>query len=714
MKSICNRILICVLFAVVVMGLILWSRCRVESTDRGRTGRPVTAGGSQTAAGESSIEESILVAGNAEDDARRLEILRRIRNRPDLDRELRAELDRLVTFVDRWVNEPRLSRWFRRQILDTLDYDFGVSESSPLYPLTHLYRARMLIWTANEYSNINRYHEIRRRYFDRAVAELHAAARAFPQNRIVRMYLGEPIPPAKEYAAVAAAPAWAVAQRESLERLTDIVLWWIDHRLQDDGQFGGGWDDDCEMWRDWVPVMIAFEHPRITDTQRDFSRALLSKDHMRDGYTSKLADVEHAAEYSTDTTTPMLHLAPHDAEWSDRARRLAEMMETRWTGRNERGFLQFKSTYFSAWDVDDDPKRACDTPYHVRAVEPALVLWRRTGNEDLGRLFASWMDTWVDATARTDRGKPAGIIPAAVRWPTGEAAGTGKHWWDPQNYKEPWLYEWPRAVDKMADALLLTYHMTGDQRYLAPLRSMAAIRLAWLNRSTQQPPRPGSLAWCGGKLGFLADTLAKYKVLTGGEEFDELLSRERASLAGGTVDPDDPALVRALQATADALRINFPGRTSEVRWTDRVFAWARLFDDDMLFPEAVPACNKRPDLNLLFATTTGDRGNFHVFPLYKVRWLTAPRDIAALVAEQSPGGFSAELFHFGESPRHMGADLYRLEPGRYALTLLDEAGVKLAPPTPLSIDGPKARVWFTIPSRQRCRLLVTPEVTDLP
>jgi len=666
------------------------------------------------AAEGASVEELILQAGNADDDAVRLEILRKLQAMPELDRGLRADVDRMEALVDRWVNDPRLCQWFNREIQKTLDYDFGVAKGSSVYPLTHLYRARMLIWTANESGHILGYHDTRRRFFDRAVAELRAAAEAFPKNRIVRMYLGEPIPPEKHCPTVPGAPAWAVRQREGLERLSDIVLWWIEHRLQEDGQYGGGWDDDCEMWRHWVPVMIAFEHPRMTEAQTFFSRALLGQEYMKNGYTSRVHDVEHTAEPSSDTITPMMHLAPDDPEWARRARRLAELMETLWTGRNQRGFLQFKSTYFSAQKVDENPVRACDTPYHVRAVEPALVLWLRTGDERLGRLFAAWMDTWVDATARAERGKPAGIIPAAIRWPTGEPAGPGENWWDPRHHGEPRLYEWPSAVGKMTDALLLTYHMTGDEKYLAPLRSMAGARLDWLKHRPEKPPPPGSRAWCGSKLRFLARTLVKYKLLIGSTQFDELLDRDGGALASARVDPGSADLVRALEQTAEALAINFPGRTSEVRWTDRVFAFARLFGRDMLFAEAVPACHRRPDVGLLYATATGDRGRFPVFPLGAARWLTEPRDIAALVTERGRAGFSAELFHFGRQARRMGAELYLLDPGRYTLTIVDHAGAEITPPAAVSVRGPRTRVAFTLLPRKRCVLRVTPGTAQGP
>jgi hypothetical protein len=665
----------------------------------------VTAAGHPVRAQKPGVEQLIRQAGNAEDDRARLEVLRRLQARSDLDERLRADVDLLEPVVDRWVNDPRLFQWFHSQIRRDLDYNFGIAEDSPLYPITCIYRGRMLVWTANEYGNILGYHDERRRYFDKAVEQFRVAAKAFPDNRIVRMYLGEPIPPDKEYPPVPGAPEWAVWQREGLERLTDIVLWWIDHRLQKDGQYGGGWDDDCEMWRWWVPVMIGFEHPQISEAQALFSRSLLSQEYMRDGYTRRSYDVEHTAEPSSDTITPMMHLAPDDPQWQKRAMRIAELMETVWTGRNERGFLQFKSTYFNSQRVDDDPIRACDTPYHVRAVEPAFVLWLRTGDKRLGHLLATWMDTWVDAAARAERGKPAGVIPAAILWPSGEPAGPGADWWDPRHHGEPRLYEWPSAVRKMTDALLLTYHMTGDARYLQPIRSMAAIRSDWLD-SGQEAPKAGSRMWCGGKLGFLASTLAKYQLLSGTNEFDELLARDYSMLEMEEQDRQRRRLTESLRLTAEALRINFPGRTSEVRWTDRVFAFARLFGHDMLFPTAVSACNKRPDAGLLYATATGDRGDFLVFPLNAIRWLTEPRDIAALVTDRGPDRISAELFHFGKNPRPMGAELYLLRHGQYALTLSDGTGKVLAPSATFTVDGPRTRIAFDLPAQHLCTLQV--------
>ena len=307
------------------------------------------------------------------------------------------------------------------------------------------------------------------------------------------------------------APEWANLQRESLEKLAQIIHWWIDHRQLENGEFGGGWGDDCEMWRWWSPVMIAFEDPKITQAQQRFSLGMFGQAHMKDGYTSHMSDVEHTAEDSKDTITPMLHLRPDDPVWGQRAQRIAELMKTVWTGTNERGTLQFKGTYFNAREVHPSAQCACDTVWHPGVVQPTMLYWLRTRDAELTRLFAAWMDTWVDATARADRGKPAGVIPSAIHWPEGDAGGLKEPWYYPNIDRQAHLYDWPGSMTMLTSTLLLTYHITGDAKYLQPIHSMAEIRRAYLESPKRAKGEPGSQRWCAAQMGFLAETLAKYR-----------------------------------------------------------------------------------------------------------------------------------------------------------------------------------------------------------
>ncbi|MCU0915184.1 MAG: hypothetical protein MUC88_11550 [Planctomycetes bacterium] len=604
------------------------------------------------------LDQLIQQAGNADSEEVRLETLRELRGRPGLDERRQQDLDRLLREIGRWNTDKSLD-YFGSQVSRTRDYDFGIAPDSPLHPLTYLYRGRMLTWYALESGTVWRTPRLKRAFLDAARGFFEKAAAAFPENRIARMYLGQPISAQQSYPAVAGAPDWAVYQREGLERLTDIIEWWTAHRMRDDGQYGGGWGDDCEMWRWWTPILIGFESPGINQAQAKFSQAIVSQPHMKLGYTTRMSDVEHTAEDSGDAITAMMHLDPDNPDWSRRALRLAELMETRWTGRNERGFLQFQSTYFTAEKVDPTPARACDTVYHARVAQPTLLYWQRTGDPQLTKLFSTWMDTWVDAAARAERGKPPGILPTAIHWPDGGIGGLDPNWWDPRNHGEHTLYLFPSAMNMMTHTLLLTHHMTGDSKYLEPIRTMAKIRLDYLNAPPRDDPAPGTLPWCAARLDGMAEVVAKYKFLTGKTDLD--------------------------------------AHTSEVRYTDRVLRLPTLFSADGILHKAVPGRGV-PSPALLYSSVTGDPGTPEYFPMNAVRWLTPPRDIAVLV-RPAADGLQAELFHFGRKDRPMGAEFYLLKPGSYVLTLTDNPAAPDIPRQDFTVTGPRTRVAFVLPAQ---------------
>jgi hypothetical protein len=659
----------------------------------------------QSSTGENRISDLIYKAGNADDDETRLDLLIELSKLPDLEEQLYTDVERMINEIKRWLYDKSLT-YFGRLILKTNDYDFGIQKSSPLYPITNIYRARMIFWVTLEYGGYWSNPKIRRERFDMVRNLLEEVKEAFPQNSLIRMYLGEPMPPNKQYESPADAPEWAVHQREGIERLADIVEWWIDYRQQKNGEYGGGWDDDCEMWRWWVPVLIAFNDPKITKAQTILSNGLLSLNKMQKGYTDHIYDVEHTAEPSADVLTPMMHIDPENEEWSRKALRLGELMQSFWSGINERGYLQFKSTYFSVDSISPVPKKACDTVYHPRTVQPTLLYWQRTGDKQLGKLFSSWMDTWVDAAARAERGKPAGIIPSAIHWPDGEIGGLGENWWIPENHRpENPLYVWPSAMSMMLNTLLLTNHMTQDPKYLEPIWSMAKIRLEYLQNPPQQQLVPGSREWCGSKLGIISSVIGKYALLGGATGFHQLIETDADAYITYRFKGERQPLIAALRNNAEALRINFAGYTSEVRYTDRVLRFPAVFSNNGIYSSAIPTIHQ-PNPNLLNATLTGDPGDGGYFPISAVRWMTPPRNIAVLVTETGKNRFQAELYHFGDKPRDMSAVFYLLDPGIYTFQLIPKGMNKNKEKTikKITVTDASTSINFQLPVRRLCIL----------
>lgn len=683
-----------------------------------KTSLPKPPGKEEKGAFNAEQMKIVQAAGNAKLDADRLRLLEELAKRQDLDEALRIDLELLMPTVKKWAESNRgeanlakiLSPWKKPR------YARQLNSSSPLFPIEAIYRARQWIWVPIQIGRIfNDEEDWKKRFANKALSDLKAAQRAFPENPIVNMYLGEPIPWPKEYPDVDAAPEWANLQRRSLEGIADIVEWWIDNRLYvgNTGEFGAGIGDDCEMWRWWAPVLLGFESPKIVEAQEHFSEAVMSLDYMKKGFMQMMRDVEHSSEDSADTVTPMMSLKPDDPKWLERGKAHAGFMKKVWQGKNERGFWQFKSTYISANKVDNDPQYACDTPYHARAVQSAFVAWLRTGDKDLEEPLTDWMKTWVDATRRAESGKPAGIIPAAIHWPDGKPTGLGENWWLPENTEgNQRLYQWPHAMALLTDALVLTWHMTGDDLYLEPVHSMARIYRE--NRGKSAEPEKGSLEWCANQMYFIRGTLAKYRLLSGDTQYDDILSslpKEAENTKGWGITPYSryyvtnnlDAFLPTLKDSSDAVRQNFEGYTSEVRYTDRVLKLPERW-----FSRLFPEYGKAPDTELLFNSTTGNVGAHFVFPMNGVRWLTPPREIAALVKDSGHGRFEADLFHYGKTEREMGAELYLLPTGEYAWKIQNASGKSMQQGT-VTVEGARTRFAFRLPSGNLCTLSVEPE-----
>jgi hypothetical protein len=239
--------------------------------------------------------------------------------------------------------------------------------------------------------------------------------------------------------------------------------------------------------------------------------------------------------------------------------------------------------------------------------------------------------------------------------------------------------------------------MTGDERYLQPLRSMAMLRMD----SIANPPdssEAGGAGWVADQMRrFLREGLAKYRQMSGSDEFDSLLLADADAYVRYRLTGDVDGLTSGLADSQAALGVNRAGYTSEVRFTDRVFKFHSKYVNQYA-DESIA----NVDVGLIYQMVTGDFGDPLYLPLNAVRWKTEPQDIAVLVTESGAMGFSAELYHFGEESREMGADLFMLDEDTYNATLT--CGDNEVSRSSVNVDEKRGSVMFTLPPRQLCLL----------
>ncbi len=201
------------------------------------------------------------------DEKERLAQLRSLQNATREDRALQRDIECLLPVVESWAEGRKLAaagklaaphEYLRAAVSATQPP--AIREDSPLYPLFCLYRGRHLVWTGLQRASSSDSGNDAAEHYAEA-RRLFAEARTLvPDNPILNLYLGQPIPwPAPE--PDAQAPAWANSQRVILTHLDEIARFWIKERQLPDGSFGGGWAGDAELWREWMPVLLAFENP---------------------------------------------------------------------------------------------------------------------------------------------------------------------------------------------------------------------------------------------------------------------------------------------------------------------------------------------------------------------------------------------------------------------------------------------------------------------
>jgi len=563
-----------------------------------------------------------------------------------------------------------------------------IPKDSPLYPQVLLEHLRTYYWWWKQMG------ERQRPMSKQGFLELLPKMKAlFPDHELTKMYEGEKVAWGQEFLPKAippGAPLWAVRQQELRARVDYIVQWWWNNRQAPDGSLGGGWDDDCEVLRRWSITSIICGNEGVEAGIRKLINGIWTSGTLLEGagYDRKKRDVEHSCETSADSSV-ILALDYGDPLQVERFLQTTGTTDTLHTGINTHGHRHFRGITMSATFVSDD----VDTLYHGRAMRPAAMIAWYTGIPRAVKLLHGYAKARSEDTVRAGRGKPAGVMPAVIRFKDEHVDGINS--WVCRRYGS--LYQWDaHNRDMVLGKLLGAWMLTGDDKVLDGYRAELKLIRKYMRRKDSKAPE-GSEEWAARQLARWPKFATWYRVVTGDRQFDDIVRTDR-EYGKYLITGDPSAIVAAHEADLSYVRFNVPMVTSEVRGTDRVdlHPWS------------------------LIQALTGSPVAITEPPTFHVTWRHVDRNFAALVRNDfwTDGG-SIWVYNFGDRPVRPEIRFWRLEPGMYELTVAPDANNDGKPDGP-AIQTQKLEVLrrmdsarFELPAK-RTYLLRVRQIQKLP
>jgi hypothetical protein len=484
------------------------------------------------------------------------------------------------------------------------------------------------------------------------------------------------------------APHWAILQREMICRLSNEIKWWVTERQAPNGEFGGKIGDDVELLRWWSPFLLSGNQYAISGWKKLADEVWKSpKVHL--GYSKFPLDVEHAAEFISDST-PELLFVDNDSTYFKRLLYTADYFENLWSVKNKFGRRFFKSAWFSSTEVDERVPRNRDVDYNTRALKPLRYIAWASRSPHMINLLNEWSEAWLHVALRTDKGKPKGIIPSSVRYYDEAINGDGANWYSADML---WTYfDWEHSVGSMIlDQLFFTSTLNGNKKLLQPIDlSLQIIQKNYEHLFDKKETKEGSELWVANKLvnkKSYWDVIGKWRMTTKNSDYDSILLKHGNEFTKFQITGEQKYLIAGLEEALEEIRYNNPLRTSLALHTDRV---------------------RTPGADLLKAMITGDGTPEGSSPYYAVSWENRNDNLTSLVVYSDKNKLLIELFSFENKEINLTARVWQLELGDYKLTYKNGDG-KIINVESVKIASVGQKLSLTIPSGQ----LITLEISSV-
>jgi len=518
-----------------------------------------------------------------------------------------------------------------------------------------------------------------------AKQDLSKLYRLYPNDDALAMLNGERVDK-KEYCdnlpKIEGAPLWSTLQREAICRLQSEINWWVNKRQAPNGELGGKIGDDVEILRWWSTFLLLGDETTIEGWTK-LAKAVWNDPKVYKGFSKRILDVEHSSEFISDSTPELILID------NDKAKEIldytAKYFRDLWSNKNKEGRRYFKSSWYSSTEVDETPPKNRDVGYNTRTIKPLRYLAWFTRDPKYIELLNEWADGWLYVTMKTDKNKPKGIVPPSVRYTDESINGDEPNWYEANMY---WTYfDWTHdAGSRILDQLLFTYTLTGRKELLEPVKLSLELISEYKDEiNSEEEFEKGSEEWAAYHLsnqsGFW-EVVQNWRMITGDDTYDNLILKYGKPYTKYCLTGNSDYLINALNFLLSNVRYNVGMRTNLVLHTDRVYVRGN---------------------EILKAMITGN-GSSGVSPYYEVTWEGADKDLTILVDQSGSHMLSIQLFSYLDEAQKVTARPWRLEPGKYKLTI---NGTNFSHDETIVINKPGQKVQVSVPSKKLVNVKIT-------
>jgi len=265
----------------------------------------------------------------------------------------------------------------------------------------------------------------------------------YPGRNYAAVELGWPRPPFKQPDPPDGVPLWAFRQVELLKRVKKLVLWYIDNRQVEYGDFGGGISDDVDLANMWPGVaLMGCEPDKLTASLHKLLEAAFNNGMFTNGLCTIQTDELHSYEEGIDCLGANLILDYGNPKQLERAMETARGVAGL-TGVNGAGHRHIRSSYFSGTKIAEDEPWGYAKGYSYLVLQPGQLLVEYNGNPTQKKLLLEL----ADGLLAHRRGH---TLPSAIRFADDKDATATRDFF-------PWFLFWT------------AWKWTGERKYLDPI-----------------------------------------------------------------------------------------------------------------------------------------------------------------------------------------------------------------------------------------------------